>query len=67
LDYSAAEKDVALMSGHGWQIADIPCLGWGIVDGKIGRNPQLTDEAIDIEKLAQSPAAEWPWRRPPAR
>jgi hypothetical protein len=63
----AAEENVALMSGDGWQIADILCLGWGIVAGKIERNPRRTDEAIDIEKLVKSPAAEWPWRRPPPR
>jgi len=37
----AAEKEIALINrkGGGWQIADVPCLGWGIVgDLLVGRN-----------------------------
>jgi hypothetical protein len=40
----AAEQSLALVnaphrrSGAGWKIADLGCVGWGIVDGVVGRN-----------------------------
>jgi hypothetical protein len=34
-----AQEDLALINCDGtWRIADVPCLGWGIVDGVVGRN-----------------------------
>ena len=32
-----AEKDLPLLKGDGWQIADVPCIGWGVVNDVVGR------------------------------
>jgi len=40
-----AERELALVSGN-WKIADLVCLGWGIVDGVVGRNKTI--EAAEI-------------------
>ena len=40
----AAEKDLALLKGSGWQIADVLCLGWGIIgDLIVGRNADVSE------------------------
>ena len=51
-----AEKNLALINeyGGGWQIADVTCRGWGIVDGQVEHN----------EKLDQFLTAEGLWRCP---
>jgi hypothetical protein len=38
----AAEEDLALINrrSSSWRIANVPFLGWGIVDGVVGRNQQ---------------------------
>ena len=38
-----AEREIALVNAPhhrsgGWKIADLACVGWGIVDGVVGRN-----------------------------
>jgi hypothetical protein len=34
-----AEENIAAMGvAKGWQIADVSCLGWGIIDGVVERN-----------------------------
>jgi hypothetical protein len=39
-----AEEELALINRNGaWKIADITCLGWGIVDGVVGRNSPLSE------------------------
>jgi hypothetical protein len=39
-----AEQEIAFLSG--WKIADLGCLGWGIIDGVVGRNqpPRIAQE-----------------------
>ena len=35
----SAENELALINRNGaWKIDDIACIGWGIVDGVVGRN-----------------------------
>jgi hypothetical protein len=33
-----AEQELALHRSGDWKIADLACVGWGIVNGVVGRN-----------------------------
>ena len=47
-----AEKELAALNPNaGWQIADVMCGGWGIVDGRVERNKPM--EPISSQQLIE--------------
>jgi hypothetical protein len=60
-----AERELAVVSGD-WKIADLGCVGWGIVDGVVGRN-EITPTRRSRHDDGHAPHPEQDVRRPHAR